>query len=392
MRRISLYILKIMFLVGVVFSVSANEITAVWSRLYKSARIMEAKYSIMQSIVEQHDKNMVPVLTDALDELIVDIQNMNTSTEWDIHNKLAGIILRELGSQRAGGAAYLVMRSVEVERNPYIIATAIMSLGKIGDKKYTSSLAEILRKINLHKTKTTGDEIIAYGCVNALERLKDPAGFRMVFLASLSGYSPQRKVRKTARKALVSMIEDPTEVLLDILKHDSSFPEKFAAIEVENASRASRENKISLFIESLRLGLLYRKTDVVEKAKVNKVIIKSVQLLKKYRAGQREIVPMLKQIIKENYDPNTTLSAIETLGTNRTDEAAALLMDLYLLQMKKLEDGGIINRSKFMTTIIAMGNSGNKIMIIPLKSIISSRLAASGAKQAAREALKKINQ
>ena len=49
-----------------VIPVFSNELAAVWSGLYKHTDKIEGKLSVMQNIVDLHDRDMEPVITDAL--------------------------------------------------------------------------------------------------------------------------------------------------------------------------------------------------------------------------------------------------------------------------------------------------------------------------------------
>ncbi|HKK64486.1 MAG TPA: PBS lyase, partial [Clostridia bacterium] len=82
MQRIKLKILMLLLLVmvGSQFAV-ANEIAAMWTRLYERARTLDQKQQIMMNIVEQHSRDVIPVLNDALDEEVRTFRNTANVTE-----------------------------------------------------------------------------------------------------------------------------------------------------------------------------------------------------------------------------------------------------------------------------------------------------------------------
>ena len=70
MKRNWIYLFSAVLMTTVLFSVSANEQSAVWSRIYDTSTEIEARYSVMQNIVDLHDRDMEPVITDELREII----------------------------------------------------------------------------------------------------------------------------------------------------------------------------------------------------------------------------------------------------------------------------------------------------------------------------------
>ena len=53
-----------------VLPVFGNETAAVWARIYEGTDQLDAKIDVMRSIVELHDRDMEPVLTKALEEIV----------------------------------------------------------------------------------------------------------------------------------------------------------------------------------------------------------------------------------------------------------------------------------------------------------------------------------
>ena len=345
-------------------SAYGNEESAVWSRLYKQASSLEQKYVLMQNIVELNDRDMIPVLYDALQELNIQRENITNVTDRQQQYKLTKLIVEELGDMKATDAAeeiFLVM--TDVNDNPFLEASSIRALGDIGARQYVDQLALMLRNINLDALQFTTKqetETVVGALIYALERIKDPKGFSPVFYAATGRYS--KKVNERADRAMKNMVDDPTDLLGEILKSETDFEVKRKVLAVEDASKASPDRKISLIIEALDQGLMNKAENVRESNSLSQLRIECAVLLKKYGISDLNAVPLLDDMIRGSFSSTETLTAIDTLGSSDSDEAATVLSQ-FLDELNKKRQSGYTfqNESLVRATINALGVSGNSI-------------------------------
>ena len=174
----------------------------------------------MMNIVEQHNRDMIPVMTDALDQEIRSFRNTSGITQKRMQIDLMTVIVRELGRLKAAESDAVLMETVRITKDPILKGEAVLSLGKTGARQYSDQLALMLRNLNFNMDGIQNqreNEIEAYALVRALELLRSESGFEPVFFASLGWYSTQSGVKERARRALVVMVDDPSEQLSSIL-------------------------------------------------------------------------------------------------------------------------------------------------------------------------------
>ncbi|MCK5198670.1 MAG: PBS lyase, partial [Spirochaetales bacterium] len=70
----------VMVLLFAAAALPANEVSAVWTRLFRRAGSLSQKSNIMASIVEQHNRDMIPVLMEALEEQVGELENSSDVT------------------------------------------------------------------------------------------------------------------------------------------------------------------------------------------------------------------------------------------------------------------------------------------------------------------------
>ena len=170
--------------------------TEVWSRLYNRVDSMQQKYVIMQSVVENHHREIIPVLQNALQELNLEAETVKGTTQKSIQASLMKLIMKELGNLKAVESAEDVYTTLNDAEDVFLKGEAILALGNMRAIEYTDEIGLILRNINfLPSSDARRDEITAYACVLALGRLRQVEGYRPVFFASIGWYSLKSGVR-----------------------------------------------------------------------------------------------------------------------------------------------------------------------------------------------------
>ena len=135
-------------------AVFADEVTEVWAQIYNQTHTLHQKYEIMLSIVELDNRDAVPVLMGALEE-VNQMKLYLDEKDMVIQNNLKTLIINELGDLRAAEAAPLIYRVMRETKDPYLKGEALIALGETGARRYAENIALILR----NKTLYRGDDL-----------------------------------------------------------------------------------------------------------------------------------------------------------------------------------------------------------------------------------------
>ena len=341
-------------------TLSAKEASEMWKRLYARTATLEQKYSVMQNLIEQDDNSLAPTLQTALDELIRVSSGIKTPNERENWTQLCRLIVLGLGKLKAVEAAPSIYACFLTTENPILKSEALTAVGKVKGLDFAEPIMLQLKALNLNQNADTQSaEIIAYGCINALEKLKTPAGYKQVFYA-LSGWYSQR-VKERAKTALPNMISDPSDILTEIMRE--SGPEtKLTALQAADASQAPDAKKISIAIFALDTALTEQTTDVRKAAFYGELRTAALELLIKLKSKNDAAVDSLRQTIDRNYDINERLSAITALGIIGSDLATKNLADLLDKQNQRQASGIPDSDNRFTTALMrALGAAKNPL-------------------------------
>ncbi len=399
MKKRKLIILWTIF-IAVLFSlpVSANEVSAVWTRLYKKATSLSQKYNIMENIVEQHSRDMIPVLEQALQEQVAHFSNTGNTTTRMENTKFTKLIVKELGSLKDHEAADLIWQVVENAGDPFLKGEAIIAEGRVGAKKYVNKMDLMLRNLNLNFgtiQNQRNNEIVAYALVMALERLKQPESYTPLFFAANGWYSRQSGVKEKAQAALLTIVDDPTQQLGKIITDTKEYNLKLAALTAGENSKASPENKASLAVMALDQGLSHSPQNVMEKTQLKSLRLEALKILENGSAKPETAVPLMKSIIigyqtERLFDEDEMLQLFETLGTYSSDASAKIMASFLSYLTDRKESGGTVPFRISKALIIAMGNNGNKLCFEELTRAQYSDSWENSIKREVKNALGKL--
>ena len=304
-------------------AIYADEVTEVWSKVYFTANTLHQKYEIMLNIIELDNRDVVPLLIDALEELSEQMLYFDKQ-DMVIQNNLKVLIISKLGDLRAKEAAPVIFSIMKETKDPFLKGGALIALGKTGAKEYALEISIILKNVSLYRgDDLAGEEAVAFGCITALESMNDPVGYMPIFLALNAGFS--RKVQKAAEEALPNMLKDPTEVLLDVVENESSVQLKLAALQAENRSAAAVENKLKVATEAVNQGLYYSTSNIRDIALLGELRFFALEMFINYQTAYREAVPSIEKVLYLNRDMSETIYACEALSAMPDEEAVAAL-------------------------------------------------------------------
>ncbi len=397
-RRKFALLWAVVIAVVLVAPLSANEVSAVWTRLYKKATSLSQKYNIMENIVEQHSRDMIPVLEQALQEQVANFQNTGDTTAQMEKTKFTKLVVKELGRLNDHDAADLLWAVVENAKDPFLKGEAVIALGRVGARKYVNKMNLMLRNLNLNFGSIQDqrkNEIVAYALVMALERLKQPESYTPLFFAAHGWYSRQSGVKEKAAAALDTVAADPTKQLNKIILDTSAYDLKLAALMAGEHSKASAESKASLAVTALDQGLSHSPQNVTEKTQLKTLRIEALRILETGTAKPESAVPLMKSILvgyqtERLFDEDEMLQLLETLGTYKSDSSAQIMADFLSYLTDRKESGGRVPFRISKALVMAMGSNGNKLCFEELTRASYSDAWENSIKREAKKALSKL--
>ena len=357
-RRVFFYII---FLIIPIISLSASERSEVWKKMYNRAVTIEQQYILMQNIVAMNDPVLSEMLDSALADQISSLENQMSRTDLEKKNQLMRMIVNELSSLKAeesAGTIFTLFNSVD---DYYLKADCLIALGQIRAVELVPQISTILRNLNFNTTSDKQPaEIIAYGAIIALERMRETAGFEQVFYASLGWYS--RRIRDKAAAVLESISDDPTEPILNIIGGESDYESKELALNLENRSSAPPENKNKVAILGIKESLRYLPNDKTEANQLEKLRLAAINILIANKYNGVDIVDDLTTVYNRAIDINEKLITLQALGNNGSDKSVLWLSNELAEFNSRQLDGIAVNQTELIYVKQLIGSlavSGN---------------------------------
>ncbi len=363
MKRIP--VLLALSLVSLLSVHAASEDAVVWEEIYNRVPSEEQRVAVMLKIMELKDPEIAPMLIRALDRLLVENIESGRATDRNYRILLARLTVRELGDLKNPEAAETLYRAYVDPKDALLRGEAAVALGKLSAVAYAPRFADDLARINLgpNGPARRDQEILAHSLVEALELMRDPAGYESVFMASMAWYGSATRVRESAERALSTMIDDPTDALAAIIEKNPAMTVRTAALRAAIRSKAGDERKAAIARRSLALGIERATVDKRGLAEAAAFRMEAISSLARVRDRSPESVPLLATAIamdrRDDASLDESIRAYATLGVNGSDEAARYLAS-------RLEEYGTRETDK-------MNTARDKTLI---RQILSSMRAA----------------
>lgn len=332
----------LLFIIFVPSGLVADEVTSIWSRLYNRAQGYEDKITIMKGLVESDEETIVPFLGSALQQLNESRQNTMNVTEKSQHNELTKMIIRRLGELKAAEYSDLMFDVFRTTDNVNLRAETVIALGRTVNPDYADDIALFLRNLNLNigvESEDTDSEVLALSAVLALERFKQPVGYTPLFFASIGWYSKLSSVREQAARVLDNLVDDPTPMLIDLVRIEDDNAVKLEALEAEVRSDAPAQGKARVAVEAIRQGLIQKPVNQAEISALRRLRQRGLEVLKEHGPGNVEAVGYLQEILLGRFDVNEQLTAVTVLESDGRGEAVAALVQFLKAQNERQRSG-----------------------------------------------------
>jgi len=388
--------LVIVFLLGLSQGLGASEMSVLWSNIYTEAEGLGQKFTVMERLIQENDRDLIPTLIQAQADLLLSSRDTMTNQERFFHRNLQAMIVRELGDLKAAEAGEILYRTLSESNDTFLKAHAVAALGKVGAVEYAEPLAVMLRNLNLGiLTLPTREETetLVLSLVTSLERLKAPRGFEPVFFTAVGRNTP--KVQAAAERSLYNMMEDPAPQLAQILRSSDDFQVKLRALDFSSSSRGSDSGKRDVARIALSEGLRYSPENIREMTQLGQLRTSAARVLSRLRYNDdtivADLVKMLNVARTETRDLNEVIVCLQALGAGESDEAARALAG-HLTRLNGLQKSGITDitdQREIIQVIRSLGETGSPLGRAALVNVEFSNWN-SAVNREARAALAKI--
>jgi hypothetical protein len=369
---------------------SADETAEVYQQLYKQAEGLPMKYAAARSIVDLKDKATAPILSGALEELLLAQQSYSARADADLYGRAVRMLAQALGDYKYAPAAPFLWDVVQQVPDPLASGEAMISLGKMRALDYAERIALKLRDLNLRPTEDRDSgEKLAYSAIIALDKFKDVRGFSPVFFAADAWY-PLR-VRQQAARSLPGISDDPTDPIKEIIGVES--PErKVRALKAESESKASAPRKIEAAALALDLGHRKSPRDRAEAQLFSDLRKLALRMLISSKSAGPEPVDGCSASYELGFDDEERLLALSALGANGSDPAAMALRGI-IVKLNDDQKAGISDETRNRMAKAAIENCAvakNKLLRPALIAVTFNERWSGGILLAAQAALKAL--
>ena len=366
----------------------SSEETEVYRQIYRDAGSLQQKYSAVLSLVGLGDRSVAPILSEALDDLLLRQSSYSSGTDKEIYADMVKVLCRALGDYKCDDSAASLWAVVQQLRDPLARAEALISLGKVHATDYVERIAIMLRDLDMVPGQLA-DEQVAYGCILALEKFRDVRGFMPVFYATDAWYT--QRVRDQAERSLANIAADPTDPIMELIRKESP-ARKLLALRYNASSKAPVERKVQAALLALDVAESAGPRDKTEAKALSEVRKLALRSLVAFRSTRPEGVPLAVFAYSNGFDDEERLLALQSLGVNATDAAATALRDI-ILRLDADQKAGITDDTRNRMAKAAIENGAltkNHILWAALMAVSSNEKWSGGILLAAQTALKDI--
>jgi len=275
----------------------------------------------------------------ALKLLIEKFPDIKTRDDRRDTEESAKIICRGLADEKYSAAAQdlwqlaLYFDVINDINDGLVMQEALVTLGAIDAQELVPHIVQRLHDFNTIVVRDVESrrriQRAVVGCVSALEALGDISGFRPVFFTSTGWY--EQSVRRTASVALPNIVEDPGEVIIEIIRDPSIVPGiKYEAWREMLRTRASDDSKARVASAALDTGWNYATPNMTFQRSLRELRTSAIDTIRLVGAADNSVYVNLEKSYNNNFintvpDFDELRKTIATLSALKTPEAVDLL-------------------------------------------------------------------
>jgi hypothetical protein len=367
------------------------------------------RLNVLQNIQEAGHTGIGDFYHEAIKYLILKWPDIATSEDRVAANESGRIICQGLaaeGQSAAAGELWQVVLISDVIReinDGFLMQDALIALGQVGGRDF---IPHIVLRLDDFNTLVISDvesrrrvQRAVVGAINALETLADPAGYRPVFFVSVGWYDTS--IKTIASLALPNIMDDPGEILAEVIRDPSSVPEvKYVAWNEMLRSNAPGQSKAKVAAVALDTGWFYSTPDPGFQRILREMRMSAIDTIRIYGVEDESVYLNLEKSYRNNFvnvvpHYDEILRTLNALGVIGSDEAVQLLLNFLreLHDRRRIGPWGNRERQVLQWVLPAIGLTKTQSMEVrQLLTTIQRSDIYTGAEQTwARDALRALD-
>ena len=285
-----------------------------------------------------------------------------------------------------------------------VMQDVLISIGQLEGKEFVPHIALRLHDFNTNsisdvETKRRVQRAVV-GCINALETLHDIAGFEPIFFASTGWYDPA--IKRTASVALPNIVEDPGEVIAEIIIDPSNIPSiKYEAWREMLRTRAPDSSKARVAAVALATGWNYTTPNMTYQKNLREMRMSAIDTIRMLGAADNSVYTNLEKSYTNNFinnvpDYDEIRKTINALSALATDDAVNILFGFLRELNARRRNGPWSNKERQMLQWVVPALGSTKTSSMDVKLLLTTIQRSSdytGAEQRwAADAIKQLGQ
>ena len=277
---------------------------------------------------------------EALKIVLLKMPDIKTKEDREANDASARIICQALGAEEYSAAAADLWTAVQYfdviyDYNQGLpMQDALTALGKVGGTQF---VPQVVLRLHDFNTQVISDveskrrvQRAVVGCISALENFHDIRGFRPVFFASIGWYDPS--IKAMASVALPNIVDDPGEVIIEIIQDTSNNPLiKYEAWREMLRTRAPDSSKAKVASVALATGWYYSTPNVTFQTNLREMRKSAIDTIRQLGAYDDSVYTNLEKSYTNNFinnvpDYDEIRKTLSTLSVLATDDAVQLLL------------------------------------------------------------------
>jgi len=407
MKRITITILVI--LIGMtVFAQSAN-MSYYTDEFNRATGTFVSRQRILESVRDAGLTGIGDFYAAALKTLLIKIPDIKTREDWDANKVSSIMICQALAAEKYTDNAadiWELVKYFDIIRDDVndgeAMQEALFTLGQTGDKTFVPHVVQLLNDLNTQQTSDVESrrriQRAAAGCISALEALHEIDGYKPVFFAYIGWYDPA--IRNMAYEALPNIVDDPSDVIIAIIRDTSNNPGiKLTAWQEMLRTNAPDPSMAKVAAVALEMGWGYPTTDNALQRNSKMMRMSAIDTIRLVGAADDSIYPNMDKSYSNNFastapDYDEIRKTIDALAALKTDNAVALLLR-YLRDLNDRRRNGVWGnkeRQMMQWIVPALGATGTKSddVRLLLTTIMNSQDYTGTEQSWARAALRQI--
>jgi hypothetical protein len=344
----------------------------------------------------------------ALKTLLIKIPDIKTREDWEANETSARMICQALAAEKYAPAApdiWPLVQYFDIVRDVndgLAMQEALVALGQTGDKTFVPHIVLVLDDCNTQQTPDVETrrriQRAVAGSINALEALHEIDGYRPVFFAYVGWYDPA--IRTMAYNALPNIVDDPGDVIAEIIMDSSNNPSiKLRAWQEMLRTNAPDSSKAKVAAVALEMGWNYQTYNTALQRDSKAMRMSAIDTIRLIGVSDDSVYPNLNKSYSNNFvnnvpDYDEIRMTIDALAAVKTDNAVNLLLS-FLKELNDRRRSGVWGnkeRQCMQFIVPALGATGTKSDEVRiLLTTIQRSQDYTGAEQGwARDALRQL--